>query len=77
MTDPVKFQLNDRQLANQTGAASTTLGVFAGMLAIGLAVAAVFFYRHRKSLKALHNGGVAFENPSYMREINMDNNQVA
>lgn len=45
-------------------------GVFAGLLAIiALIVLAAFLFTKSKKLKNKNaNGGVAFENPSYLRE---------
>lgn len=51
------------------------MGILAGILTIALAVAAAFFYHRRKSAKSAN--GVAFENPSYLREVNMDHVQVS
>ena len=79
MTDPVKFSLGDHHItsASHSNTAGTLLGIFAGMLAIGMAIAAVLFYRYKNTLKSSTNGNVAFENPSYLREVNMDNVQVS
>lgn len=78
LTDPIKFQLGDQHITSTsgTGATGTSLGIFAGIFAIGLAIAAVLFYKHRNSIKGLGDGGVSFENPSYLREVNMENVQV-
>lgn len=56
-----------------------TYGMAVGMLfAVGavtaIVVGAVWFIRARNLNKG--NGGVAFENPSYLREVNMDHMQV-
>lgn len=78
LTDPIKFQLDRQQYitsasgANSTG---TVLGIFAGIFAIGLSVAAVLLYKRKLTMKT--NGtNVSFENPSYLREVNMENVQV-
>lgn len=47
-------------------------------MAIALAILAVFFLKRRKLVqKTAANGGVAFENPSYLREMNMEHVQVS
>lgn len=73
LTDPIKFQLGT---STSESGISTSLGIFAGIVAIGLAIAGVLLYKHRHTIKGLGDGGVSFENPSYMREVNMDNVQV-
>lgn len=49
-------------------------GIFAGLLAIiALIVVAAFLFMKSKKLKNKNaNGGVAFENPSYLRETNVE-----
>jgi hypothetical protein len=49
-------------------------GIFAGLLAIiTLVVVATFLFIRTKKLKNKNaNGGVAFENPSYLRETNVE-----
>lgn len=78
LTEPIRFQLGDQHItsASHSNAAGTLLGIFAGIVAIGLAIAGLLFYRHKNTIKASTNGGVSFENPSYLREINMENAQV-
>lgn len=73
LTQPMKFSLGDQSI--NTGGGSI-LGIIAGIIAIGTAVAAVLFYKHRHTIKSFGNGGVSFENPSYLREVNMENVQV-
>lgn len=73
LTDPIKFQLGDHVMSSSGG---SLLGFIAGIMAIGTAVAAVLFYKHRHAIKGLGNGGVSFENPSYLREVNMEHVQV-
>ncbi|GLH02720.1 Ig-like and fibronectin type-III domain-containing protein C25G4.10 [Gryllus bimaculatus] len=43
---------------------------------VALAAAAVWYVRRRRLLGRKSSGGVAFENPSYLREMNMDHIQV-
>lgn len=77
LSDPIKFSLGQEHVtpasSNSTGA---VLGVFAGIVAIALGIAAVLLYKRRVTMKAATNGGVSFENPSYLREVNMENVQV-
>jgi hypothetical protein len=49
-------------------------GIFAAILAIiTLVVVAAFLFMKSKKLKNKNaNGGVAFENPSYLRETNVE-----
>lgn len=74
LTEPIKFQLGDQAINSAGG---SILGIIAGIIAVGTAVAAVLFYKHRHTIKGLGNGGVSFENPSYLREVNMENVQVS
>lgn len=76
LTDPIRFTLGDHSItsASNSNTAGTVCGILAGILSIALAIAAIFFYHRRKSLKSAN--GVAFENPSYLREVNMDHVQV-
>ncbi|KAK7792924.1 hypothetical protein R5R35_008001 [Gryllus longicercus] len=43
---------------------------------VALAAAAVWWVRRRRLLGSKSQGGVAFENPSYLREMNMDHIQI-
>lgn len=78
LTDSIKFQLGQQYITSASGSrsASAMLGAFAGIVAIALGVAAILLYKKKMTLKAATNGGVSFENPSYLREINMENVQV-
>ncbi|XP_055693632.1 Ig-like and fibronectin type-III domain-containing protein 1 [Lutzomyia longipalpis] len=73
LTEPLRFTLGDHHVtsASHSTSAGTISGVFAGILAIGLAVSAIFLYKRRKGGHKAANG-VAFENPSYLREVNME-----
>ena len=51
--------------------------VMALLIVLGVVAGAVWFLRSRHLLGAKHTGGVAFENPSYLREVNMDHIQVS
>lgn len=79
LTEPVKFQLG-KNISSETGSSSTgaLLGIFAGIVVIALATSAILLYKRRILMKTNHaNGGVSFENPSYLREVNMENVQVS
>lgn len=78
MTEPIKFQLGQQYITSASGSSSTgaMLGVFAGIVVIALGIAGVLLYKKRITMKAINNGGVSFENPSYLREVNIENVQV-
>lgn len=77
MTEPIWFKLGDNHItsASNSNTAGTVCGILAGIVAIALAIAAIFLYQRRKSEKSAN--GVAFENPSYLREVNMEHVQVS
>lgn len=77
MTSPIWFKTGDNLVtsASSSNTAGIVSGVFAGILAIALALVAVYFYQKRKTMKLAN--GVAFENPSYLREVNMEHVQVS
>ncbi|CAK1550359.1 unnamed protein product [Leptosia nina] len=66
----------------ETGAAAAPVSGSGTASAVGVAVACILvaaillaaglYYRHRKNLRLKAQGGVAFENPSYLRETNPD-----
>jgi hypothetical protein len=49
----------------------------AGIVAIILAVTGLLLWKRRKLGQKMANGGVAFENPSYLREMNVEQVQVS
>ncbi|XP_052873386.1 Ig-like and fibronectin type-III domain-containing protein 1 [Anopheles cruzii] len=76
---PLRFTLGDHHITSASHAtnAGVVSGIIAGLLAIVLAVAAIFIVRQRKvGQKQAANGGVAFENPSYLREMNVEHVQI-
>ncbi|XP_037031427.1 Ig-like and fibronectin type-III domain-containing protein 2 isoform X3 [Bradysia coprophila] len=78
LTDPLKFTMGDHKItsaSNSSGVAGTVCGILAGIIAIALAIVAIFFYQRRKFQKSAN--GVAFENPSYLREVNMEHVQIS
>ncbi|XP_045774641.1 Ig-like and fibronectin type-III domain-containing protein 2 isoform X1 [Maniola jurtina] len=56
-----------------SGTASAVGVAMACILVAAILLAAGLYYRHRKNLRLKAQGGVAFENPSYLREPNPDN----
>ncbi|XP_026741674.1 Ig-like and fibronectin type-III domain-containing protein 2 isoform X2 [Trichoplusia ni] len=55
------------------GGAASAVGVaLACVLVAAILLAAALYYRYRKNLRLKAQGGVAFENPSYLREPNPD-----
>ncbi|KAL0821463.1 hypothetical protein ABMA28_004934 [Loxostege sticticalis] len=67
-------QDNGLAAAPVTGAGTATaVGLaVAFILVAAILLAAALYYRHRKNLRLKAQGGVAFENPSYLREPNPD-----
>ncbi|XP_061379093.1 Ig-like and fibronectin type-III domain-containing protein 2 isoform X2 [Danaus plexippus] len=55
-----------------SGTASAVGVAVACILVVAILLAAGLYYRHRKNLRLKAQGGVAFENPSYLREPNPD-----
>lgn len=52
----------------------TIFGVFVAILIVGGIVAGVVYYMHgHGNLLHKSSSGVSFENPSYLREVNMEN----
>ncbi|KAJ1522116.1 hypothetical protein ONE63_002427 [Megalurothrips usitatus] len=84
LTDPVVFSTAaDKYItaSNSIGDDSSHVGVAVGvvlalLIVLGVVGGAVWFVRSRHLLGRKHPGGVAFENPSYLREVNMDHIQV-
>lgn len=62
--------------ASHSSSAATVSGILAGIFAICLAIGGVLFYKRRKTGRKAANG-VAFENPSYLREVNMEHVHVS
>ena len=51
--------------------------VLALIIVAAIIIGAVWLMRTRRLLGRKSSGGVAFENPSYLREVNMDHIQVS
>lgn len=78
LTEPLKFQLGQQLITSTTGSTSigAIFGTFASIIAIGIGIAIVLLYRRKITMKSASDEGVSFENPSYLREVNMENVQV-
>jgi hypothetical protein len=51
--------------------------ILALIIVAAIIIGAVWFMRTRRMLGRKSSGGVAFENPSYLREVNMDHIQAS
>ncbi|KAF7279649.1 hypothetical protein GWI33_006881 [Rhynchophorus ferrugineus] len=85
LADPIKFTMGEKSLyitpaasqsqeSNRVGVAVAV--VLALAVVVALVAAAVWFVRTKKMLGVKGSGGIAFENPSYLREVNMDHVQI-
>lgn len=84
LTEPVRFTVGDKfitsaasQDEDSSHAGVAVAIVLALVVVAAFIVGAVWFIRTRKMLGVKNQGGVAFENPSYLREVNMDHIQVS
>lgn len=86
LADSIKFTMGEKSLYITPAASQSQEGGHVGVaIAVVLALvvvaavvgATVWFLRNKKMLGLKGNGGIAFENPSYLREVNMDNVQVS
>ncbi|KAL1122201.1 hypothetical protein AAG570_003606, partial [Ranatra chinensis] len=82
LTQPVQFTTDEKYItsAASMGEEHSQFGmavglVFAVALVACMVIGAVWFLRSRSLLGNKSSGGVAFENPSYLREVNMDHIQ--
>ncbi|XP_058124562.1 Ig-like and fibronectin type-III domain-containing protein 1 [Anopheles ziemanni] len=78
LSEPLHFTLGDHHITSASHAtnAGVVSGIIAGLIAIVLAIAALFVVKRRKFGQKQANGGVAFENPSYLREMNVEHVQI-
>lgn len=75
LSEPLRFTLDDQIMSSHSGGHGSVVGgIFAGLLAIAalIVVAAFLFIKSKKLKNKNANGGVAFENPSYLRETNVE-----
>lgn len=79
LSEPLRFTLGDQHITSASHGtnAGVVSGIVAGLLAIVLAIAALFVVKRGKFGPKQANGGVAFENPSYLREMNVEHVQVS
>lgn len=82
LTDPVRFSTGEKSVMSaaskgeETSHAGVAVAVVLALVAVAaLVVGGVWFIRTRK-MGIKNSNGVAFENPSYLREVNMDHIQV-
>ncbi|KAK4873942.1 hypothetical protein RN001_013302 [Aquatica leii] len=83
LSEAVKFTTGDKYItlaaskddnSSHTGVA---IAVVSALVVVAvIVIAAVWFVRTKKLLGGKTSNGVAFENPSYLREVNMDHIQV-
>ncbi|GJQ83686.1 hypothetical protein Trydic_g14393 [Trypoxylus dichotomus] len=82
LSAPVRFTMGEKYI---TSAASlndnvshvgVAIGVVLALVVVAAIVIGAIWFIRTKSMGAKHQGGVAFENPSYLREVNMDHIQV-
>ncbi|XKL66935.1 hypothetical protein PGB90_010355 [Kerria lacca] len=84
LTDPLKFSTTEKYITSaaslgedEHAEVSTALSVITSFLIVGAIIGAGIYYLHSKQLllRKSNANGVAFENPSYLREVSMDNIQ--
>lgn len=84
LTEPVKFTMGDKfitsaaSMENDGSHVGVAVAVVLALCVVtAIVIGAVWFVRAKKMLGVKNSGGVAFENPSYLREVNMDHIQVS
>ncbi|XP_074034870.1 Ig-like and fibronectin type-III domain-containing protein 2 isoform X1 [Leptinotarsa decemlineata] len=83
LTDPLKFTMGDKYITSaasqddQNGHVGVIVAVILALAVVtAIFAGAVWFVRNKKMLGIKNSNGIAFENPSYLREVNMDHIQV-
>lgn len=82
LTEPLRFTMGDKYITSAAShdVASSHAGVVIAIVSALIVAAAIggaiWFIKAKKMLGVKNQGGVAFENPSYLREVNMDHIQV-
>lgn len=84
LTEPIKFTMGDKFIISaashdeESSHAGVAVAVVLALVVVAaVIVGAIWFVRTKKMLGVKNQGGVAFENPSYLREVNMDHMQVS
>lgn len=84
LTEAVRFTTGDKyitsaaSLGNDSSSVGVAVGVVLALIIVAaIIIGAVWFMRKRRMLGHKSSGGVAFENPSYLREVNMDHIHIA
>lgn len=80
LSEPLRFTIDDQITSSHSaGNGSIVGGIFAGLLAIMalISIAGFLFMKSKKLKNKNANGGVAFENPSYLRETNVEQVHVS
>jgi hypothetical protein len=63
---------------NDSSSVGVAVGIVLALIIVAaIIVSAVWFMRKRRMMGHKSSGGVAFENPSYLREVNMDHIHVS
>jgi hypothetical protein len=63
---------------NDSSSVGVAVGIVLALIIVAaIIIGAVWFMRKRHMLGRKSSGGVAFENPSYLREVNMDHIQAS
>lgn len=82
-SDTLKFTMGDKYITSaasqdgQDGHVGVVVAVILALVVVAaIFAAAVWFVRTKKMLGVKNSNGIAFENPSYLREVNMDHIQV-
>lgn len=82
LTEPLKFIVGDKYVTSAAsqesdGHVGVAVAVVLALVAVAsICAGAVWFIRTKKLLVSKNSNGIAFENPSYLREVNMDHMQV-
>ncbi|XP_054267567.1 Ig-like and fibronectin type-III domain-containing protein 1 [Macrosteles quadrilineatus] len=84
LTEPVKFIMDDKYTVilptttSDHGQGLMIVGVVLALAVVGaMVMTAVWLVRTKALLGRKSTGAVAFENPSYLREVNMDHIQIS
>lgn len=82
LTEPVQFTMGEKYITsssslNNESSSGVVVAVILALFFVLATIMGAFWFLRSKKLIGLKNfGGVAFENPSYLREVNMEHIQV-